>query len=101
MLVATVGEARAGFCEWRQTAPDEAEILNLEVAGAWRRRGIASALLAALLGAAHGTIFLEVAENNAAALALYCRFGWEPVAIRKGYYHAGNVNAIVMKKSSC
>lgn len=101
MLVAVIDGVRAGFCEWRQTAPDEAEILNLTVDPAYRRRGVASALLAALIEAAKGSIFLEVAEDNAAALALYHRFGWEPVAVRKGYYYPGNVNAVVMKKSSC
>jgi len=99
-LLAVTEAGSAGFCAWRQTAPDEAELLNLGVAPASRRQGVAEALLRALCGAASGDIFLEVAEPNFPAIALYCKLGWEPVAIRKGYYEAGRVNAVVMKKRS-
>jgi ribosomal protein S18 acetylase RimI-like enzyme len=98
-LLALVDSHPAGFCAWRQTAPDEAELLNLGVDPALRRRGVAAALLNALIGAAHGEIFLEVAEPNTAALALYTALGWERVALRPDYYQKG-VNAIVMKKRS-
>ena len=90
----------AGFCAWRQTAPDEAELLNLGVDPVARRRGVASALLDALCTHAQGEIFLEVAEPNAPAIALYVKRGWTPVAVRKGYYEQGRINAVVMKKRS-
>jgi ribosomal protein S18 acetylase RimI-like enzyme len=90
----------AGFCSWRQSAHDEAEILNLAVDPAFRRRGVASALLTALCEQAQGTIFLEVAEPNSPAIALYRRHGWEYVGLREGYYDHGTVNAVVMKKRS-
>ena len=99
-LLAMVDSVPAGFCAWRQTAPDEAELLNLAVDPTWRRKGVATALLSVLMGAAHGDIFLEVAEPNAAAVALYARSGWEPISLRLGYYEKGRVNAIVMKKRS-
>lgn len=100
LLVALLGTTAAGFCSWRQSTPDEAEILNLAVDPAWRRRGVASALLNEVARRALGTIFLEVAEPNAAAIALYRKLGWREAGVRPGYYNHGTVNAVVMKKCS-
>jgi ribosomal protein S18 acetylase RimI-like enzyme len=100
LLVAVLGTTLAGFCSWRQSAPGEAEILNLAVDPACRRRGIGSALLNAVAEQAHGEIFLEVAEPNAPAIALYRKQGWAEVGLRTGYYNQGTVNAVVMKKRS-
>lgn len=101
VLLASIGGVPAGFCCWRQTAPDEAELLNLAVDPAYRRQGAGRALLEAVERAARGTIFLEVAAANQAALGLYANAGWEQIAVRKGYYDQGRVDAIVMKKRSC
>jgi ribosomal-protein-alanine N-acetyltransferase len=100
VFVALIGASHAGFCSWRQSAPDEAEILNLAVDPLWRRRGVGSALLEAVLECARGTVFLEVAEPNSPAIALYRKQGWVDVGLRSGYYDHGTVNAVVMKKSS-
>ena len=100
VLVAIMDDAPVGFCAWRRTAPGEAELLNLGVHPRWRRRGVAGALLDALGRQAGWDIFLEVAETNGPAIALYRRHGWEQIAIRPGYYHRGSINAIVMKKGS-
>jgi len=99
-LIAFADGEPAGFCTWRQTAGDEAELLNLAVDPAARRRGVASALLEALCARARGSVFLEVAEPNTPAIGLYTRHGWLPVALRKGYYEGGKINAVVMKKRS-
>ena len=100
ILIALLDETPAGFCSWRQSTPGEAELLNLAVDPAFRRQGVASALLNSLAGQARGEIFLEVAEPNDAARSLYRKHGWEDIGIRRGYYHHGTVNAVVMKKSS-
>ncbi len=101
VLLALLHEGRttepAGFCAWRQISPDEAELLNLAVVPDFRRRGVASALLNALRNGAKGTIFLEVAEPNSAAISLYNHHGWVSTGLRKGYYQNGMVNAIVME----
>ena len=88
----------AGFCAWRQSTPEEAEVLNLAVTPESRRAGVASALLEALEREATGRIFLEVAEPNHAAISLYKHHGWVQVGVRRGYYEHGTVNAIVMQK---
>jgi [ribosomal protein S18]-alanine N-acetyltransferase len=73
-----------------QAAADEAEILTLAVRPAARRKGVATALVemaarrAELAGA--GRLFLEVAEDNVAARALYARLGFEPAGRRPRYY---------------
>ena len=100
LLIAFLGAVPAGFCAWRQTASDEAEMLNLAVDPAHRRCGVASALLRALSQAASGTLYLEVSEHNAPAIALYLSHGWSQTGLRKGYYHQGKIDAIVMKKTS-
>ena len=101
MLMARADGQAAGFCAWRQSLPDEAELLNIAVAPEFRRRGVAEALLRELLIVANGVVFLEVAANNTAALALYSKLGWEGIGVRPGYYGQGRVAAIVMKTRSC
>jgi ribosomal-protein-alanine N-acetyltransferase len=100
LLLGVIDGRTAGFCSWRQSAPDEAELLNIAVDPDFRRRGVASALLTALCQQAQGTIFLEVAEPNSPAIALYRKHGWEDAGWREGYYDHGTVNAVVMKKRS-
>jgi ribosomal-protein-alanine N-acetyltransferase len=39
---------------------------------------------------------LEVRPSNAAAVALYQRFGFAPVGVRKNYYRETNEDALVM-----
>jgi ribosomal-protein-alanine N-acetyltransferase len=71
-------------------AADEAEILTIAVDPGLRKAGVGRDLLRAHLeqvAAAGATrIFLEVDQDNAAALALYARFQFVKVGERKGYY---------------
>jgi ribosomal-protein-alanine N-acetyltransferase len=84
-----------------RVAADEAEILTLAVAPAARRRGIGAALLAAAAARARDAgavnLFLEVAQTNAAARALYAAAGFTQVGHRKGYYDDGT-DALVLAK---
>jgi ribosomal-protein-alanine N-acetyltransferase len=79
---------------------EEAEVLTLAVIPAMRRRGVAAALLrramaeAAARGA--GALFLEVSTRNAAAQALYRRFGFIEVGRRRRYYPDGS-DALVLR----
>lgn len=77
---------------------DEAEILSLAVAESCRRQGVARQLLHGILTEAwrQGAtqIFLEVACDNTAAIALYQQAGFEKMGVRKGYYQGRNGNQI-------
>ena len=78
-----------GFAIGR-VAADEAELLSLGVAPARRRLGVAARLLAEVLARAGRAgarrIFLEVAEDNEGARALYRGKGFVAVGRRPGYY---------------
>jgi ribosomal-protein-alanine N-acetyltransferase len=73
-----------------RVAADECEILTIGVVPAWRGRGAGGKLLAAaLVRAGEGgadRVFLEVAEDNEAALALYRRHGFAAIGRRPDYY---------------
>jgi ribosomal-protein-alanine N-acetyltransferase len=82
-------EAADGFILMRVVA-DEAEILTLAVRPAARGRGEGGRLVGegVRAAAARGAVrvFLEVAEDNAAARALYGRAGFVEAGRRRGYY---------------
>ena len=84
-----------------RVAADEAEILGLAVVAEARRRGRGTALLAAAEAAAAAggaaVMYLEVADHNAAARALYRRAGYVRSGLRRGYYHDGS-DALVLRK---
>ena len=96
--VSILDGAVAGFMVWRPLVEGECELLNLAVEPANRRHGGASALLSALEREATGELFLEVAESNLPAIALYEHHGWAKTGTRIGYYHSGKINGIVMQK---
>ena len=87
-------------------AADEAEILTIAVDAAHQGRGVGRALLSENLrqaaNAGAKAMFLEVAKDNGAALALYERFGFVKVGERAGYYRRADgtrATAIVMRKA--
>ena len=95
-------EAPDGFILLR-TVADEAEVLTLAVRPEARRRGLGARLVreggtaAAARGAAR--LFLEVADDNAAALALYARAGFSEAGRRPGYYarpDGGRQDALIL-----
>lgn len=87
-----------------RSAGDEAEILSVAVDPAARGRGLAGELLRHHLArlAAHGIreLFLEVGEDNVAALRLYAKAGFREVGKRAGYYPRaeGTVSALVLRR---
>jgi len=84
-----------------RAAAGEAEILTLAVAPAARRQGLGAALLAGAMAAAlargAAAMFLEVAEGNAAARALYRGLGFTEVGRRRRYYPDGS-DALVLRR---
>jgi [ribosomal protein S18]-alanine N-acetyltransferase len=103
-LIAEETDETAGFILCRVLA-GEAEVLTLAVQPAFRRRGVAVALLEAALALAAPTaeaMLLEVASDNPGALALYAQAGFRTVGRRAGYYArtgAPAVDAIVMRRA--
>lgn len=96
--LAPTGLLPAGFAIIR-VAAEEAELLSIGVIEAFRRKGIASRLIAHAIDhvGARGArnLFLEVAEDNAAAQALYREHGFTRVGRRPDYYRGrdGTVTA--------
>lgn len=84
---------------------EQAEILTIGVVPSAQKRGIARKMMAEaeaqLAIAGVKKIFLEVAENNKSAYALYLKIGYNEVSRRKGYYKQQDgsvIDALVMSK---
>jgi len=97
--------AITGFILARSMAR-EAEILTLAIAPWARRQGVASALVEAAAAEAlvrdADSLFLEVASDNPAALALYERAGFERVGQRRAYYMrtgGPSMDALVLRRT--
>ncbi|TGX54929.1 GNAT family N-acetyltransferase [Sphingomonas gei] len=88
LVIASLDGQDVGFALARVIA-DEAELLLLATRPSARRRGVAGALLRAVVAEAQGRgvvqLHLEVREGND-AVRLYRREGFEKVGERKNYY---------------
>lgn len=90
-LIAVTGDPKVtiGFIIG-QLAADEAEILSIGVIREWQRFGVGRKLLEGLIRASTRgeakRLFLEVAEDNVAAIRLYARLGFKEFGRRKDYY---------------
>ena len=79
---------------------DAWHVMNVAVSHAFRRRGIAAALLERLFEVT-GTdqrrgYTLEVRVSNAGAIRLYEQLGFEARGIRRGYYTDNREDALIM-----
>lgn len=85
-LVAEVDGVPAGCGAWRIRPPGDVEIKRVYVEPAFRRRGLAQRLMAALEDSAsragHRSVVLNTGQQQPEALALYARLGYQPV---RGY----------------
>jgi len=83
------------------TAGDDADVQTVAVAPQAQGRGLGRLLLHSLIRTARergvSRLFLEVLSDNAPALALYEREGFERTGLRRDYYGAG-LDAVVMRK---
>lgn len=90
-----------GYACWWAVA-DECQIATFAVAPACRRRGVGSALLGRILqdagecGIVRATLGVRV--SNAAAIALYEKWGFTAAAMRPRYYSDNREDALVMWK---
>jgi [ribosomal protein S18]-alanine N-acetyltransferase len=69
---------------------DELHLLNITVAPAWQRRGLALVMLDRIVGACRQRgltqLWLEVRVSNLRAQAVYQRYGFAEVGRRRAYY---------------
>jgi [ribosomal protein S18]-alanine N-acetyltransferase len=81
---------------------DAWHLMNIAVDPPARRRGIGSALLAALIerAGAGESYTLEVRPSNPGAIALYERFGFRSAGTRPRYYRDTGEDAVIMWRTA-
>ena len=100
-LVAMEGERLAGYVG-SQTVMGETDMMNVAVHPDHRQKGIAKALILALVEElkkleSH-SLTLEVRASNAPAICLYRMLDFQEVGRRKNYYRNPRENAIILRK---
>lgn len=81
---------------------DEGYITNVAVFPEYRRMGVAAKIIEVYMNFAKANrlafLTLEVRPSNAAAIALYQRFGFEEVGRRKNYYDLPKEDALILTR---
>ena len=99
-IVAQDGDAIVGYAGIA-LAGDVADIHNIAVVPAYRRRGIATALLDQIeswaMSKSVTALMLEIREGNAEALPLYEKRGYRVISRRDNYY-GPNIHALIMRR---
>lgn len=79
-----------------------ADIQTIAVAPAHQRHGLGTTLLDALVNEARrrraSELLLDVRADNEPALALYRRHGFDRIARRRGYFGAGLIDGLVLRR---
>jgi [ribosomal protein S18]-alanine N-acetyltransferase len=77
-------------------------VMNVAVDTDRRRRGIATALISALLERVgeDAQVTLEVRKSNTGAIVLYERFGFRSAGVRRRYYADNGEDAVIMWRSN-
>ena len=85
-----------------QTCTDESDVMNVAVHPDFRRRGIAEALVNALVEELKAIesrcLTLEVRASNVPAISLYEKLGFAEVGRRKNYYRNPREDALILRK---
>jgi len=99
-LLAHAQGTLAGFCI-AQLEDRTGYIVTLDVASAWRRRGLARRLMAELesrlLAAGAAEMHLHVFTGNEAAIRFYESIGYTRIGMAENFY-AQNLHALVYRK---
>ena len=89
----------AGITKLGPAGAAEYEIHTIGVGQKWQRRGFGAQLMDALMAAVEedpGPVFLEVRTDNEPAIAMYRRYGFENMGLRKNYYPGSGADAYTM-----
>ncbi len=101
-LVAVEDGAVIGYVG-SQTVMDESDMMNIAVHPDHRRKGVAQALVAALIEGLRqrgsSCLTLEVRGSNESARALYDRLGFLEIGVRRNYYRAPKEDARILRRS--
>lgn len=81
---------------------ETSQVMTIGVHPQWRRRGVGRLLFTDLLETAREfgalEVILEVRIDAEAPQAMYTDFGFTPLGVRKNYYQAEGIDALVMHK---
>ena len=95
----SVEKAIIGYCGYWKIF-DEAHIMNLAVAPAFRGKHLGDVLMQEMIGHARKQdikhMTLEVREGNKVAKKLYEKYGFKVLGMRRNYYQDNGENALVM-----
>jgi ribosomal-protein-alanine N-acetyltransferase len=95
------GDTVQGFLIAEEIGP-EWELENIVVAAGAQRHGLASALLGHFLDVVKQqggeSVFLEVRASNAAARALYAKYGFAETGRRRHYYQHPDEDAVLYRR---
>lgn len=99
--VLKMGEEVVGFIDY-WIVRGEVHLINIAIDPAYRRQHLGSLLMNHLEDAGREAgatkIFLDVRKSNESAIALYAKFGYQKVGVRRRYYSENNEDALVMMK---
>lgn len=100
-LVAVEDRLVAGYVG-SQTVMDASDMMNIAVAPAFRRQGIAEKLIdmliLQLMERGSNSLTLEVRASNMPAIALYEKLGFTQVGRRPNYYRNPKEDALILRK---
>lgn len=100
-VVAMEGEKLAGYVG-SQSVLGEADMMNLAVDPAYRRRGIGKRLVSVLIDELRAKdvqcLTLEVRASNQSAIGLYEQLGFAQIGRRPNYYSNPKEDALILRK---
>jgi ribosomal-protein-alanine N-acetyltransferase len=100
-LVAMEGDTLVGYVG-SQSVLGESDMMNIAVHPEHRRKGIAEALVLALVTGlsekGNHSLMLEVRVSNDPAIALYEKLGFVQVGRRPNYYRNPKEDALILRK---
>lgn len=79
------------------TGIDITDVLDIAVLQDFQGQGVGSALMDFAVKS-FPVLMLEVRESNASARALYEKYGFEQISVRKNYYQNPTENAIIYRR---